>query len=107
MNKAPQIAVIGGGSWATALVKMLCNNVEQVNWWVRNRETAEYISKYHHNPNYLSCVEFVIKKIAVSSDLEKTISGSDVLIMAIPSAFLKDSLSSVTKEELKNKKIFS
>jgi glycerol-3-phosphate dehydrogenase (NAD(P)+) len=101
------IAVIGGGSWATALMKMLCNNCERVNWWVRNKETAEYISKFHHNPSYISSVEFEAKKINVSADLKKVISGSDVLIMAVPSAFLKGSLSSVTKEDLKNKKIFS
>ncbi|TAL60667.1 MAG: NAD(P)H-dependent glycerol-3-phosphate dehydrogenase [Bacteroidetes bacterium] len=101
------IAVIGGGSWATALVKMLCNNCESVGWWVRSKETAEYIKKYHHNPNYLSSVEFDVKKLSVTSDLKELISKSDVLIMAIPSAFLKESLAEITKEELKNKKIFS
>jgi glycerol-3-phosphate dehydrogenase (NAD(P)+) len=101
------IAVIGGGSWATALVKMLCNNMENVNWWVRSKETADYILKYHHNPNYISSVEFELKKINVSSDLKEIISASDVLIMAIPSAFLKESLAGITKEDLKNKKIFS
>lgn len=102
-----QITVIGGGSWATALVKMLCNNCERVNWWVRSKDTADYIKKYHHNPNYLSSVEFDIKKLFVSSDLGELVAASDVLIMAIPSAFLKESLSGITKEQLKNKKIFS
>ncbi len=101
------IAVIGGGSWATALVKMLCNNCASVNWWVRNKETAGYIKNFHHNPSYISSVEFEANKINVSSDLKEIISRSDVLIMAVPSAFLKESLSSITKEELKNKKIFS
>jgi len=101
------IAVIGGGSWATAIVKMLCNNCEQVAWWVRNKETAEYIKKYHHNPNYISSVEFEAKKINVSSDLKEVILKSDMLIMAVPSAFLKESLNGITKEELKNKIIFS
>ncbi len=101
------IAVIGGGSWATALVKMLCNNVEQVNWWVRSKETADYIKKYHHNPNYLSSVEFDIKKLSVTSELKELIAKSDILIMAIPSAFLKESLAELTKTDLKNKKIFS
>ena len=102
-----KIAVIGGGSWATALVKMLCNNCENVGWWVRNKETADYIQKYHHNPNYLSSVEFDIKKLSVTSDLKKLIAGADVLIMAIPSAFLKESLAGIEKADLKNKKIFS
>ena len=50
MNSEAQIAVIGGGSWATALVKILCNNSKNVGWWVRSKETADYINKYHHNP---------------------------------------------------------
>ncbi len=102
-----QIAVIGGGSWATAIVKMLCNNCGQVGWWVRNKETADYIKKYHHNPNYISSVEFEQKKLNVSSDLKKLVAESDVLVMAVPSAFLKESLKGISKEDLKNKKIFS
>ncbi len=111
------IAVIGGGSWATAIVKILCSNTGQVhpdgrmsyglNWWVRNKETADYIKKYHHNPNYISSVEFEAKKINVSSDLKAVIAGSEVLIMAVPSAFLKESLISVSKEDLEGKIIFS
>jgi glycerol-3-phosphate dehydrogenase (NAD(P)+) len=101
------IAVIGGGSWATALVKISCSNATQVSWWVRSQETAAYIHTFHHNPNYLSSVEFDIKKISVSSNLKEIISKADVIIMAIPSAFLKKSLAEIGKEELKNKKIFS
>lgn len=107
MNSYKNIAVIGGGSWATAIVKMLCNNTEQVGWWVRNKETADYIIKYHHNPSYISSVEFGAKKINVSSDLKEVISKSEALIMAVPSAFLKKSLSPITKDDLKEKIIFS
>jgi glycerol-3-phosphate dehydrogenase (NAD(P)+) len=107
MKTGTHLAVIGGGSWATALVKILCNNSKNIGWWVRNNETSDYINKYHHNPNYLSSVEFDIKKLSVSSDLKEVISKSDVIIMAIPSAFLKQSLAGITKEDLKNKKIFS
>jgi glycerol-3-phosphate dehydrogenase (NAD(P)+) len=102
-----QIAVIGGGSWATAIVKILCNNCDKVNWWVRNSETAGYIQKYHHNPDYISSVEFEAKKISVSSDLKEVVSKSDALILCVPSAFLKESLSPLKSEDLKNKKIFS
>lgn len=101
------IAVIGGGSWATALVKILCSNMEQVSWWVRSKETADYINKHHHNPNYISSVEFEEKKINVSSDLKQVISKSDTIILAIPSAFLKKSMNGIAKEDLKNKIIFS
>ncbi|MBI3500360.1 MAG: NAD(P)H-dependent glycerol-3-phosphate dehydrogenase [Bacteroidetes bacterium] len=107
MSSEKNIGVIGGGSWATAIVKIICSNVESVNWWVRNSETANYIQKYHHNPNYISSVEFEAKKISVSSDLKEIVSRSDVLIMAVPSAFLKESLSPMKANDLKNKKIFS
>jgi len=107
VRSSKQIAVIGGGSWATAIVKMLCNNCENVGWWVRNKETANYIKKYHHNPNYISSVELETKKINVSSDLKEVVLKSEVLIMAVPSAFLKESLAPVTKEDLKNKIVFS
>lgn len=107
MDKSPRIGVIGGGSWATALVKMLCNNCENINWFVRSSETANYITRFHHNPNYLSSVEFEIKKITVSAELSKVISGSDVLIMAVPSAFLKETLLTISEKDLKSKVIFS
>jgi glycerol-3-phosphate dehydrogenase (NAD(P)+) len=102
-----KIAVIGGGSWATALVKILCNTTGKVNWWVRNAETAAYIRKYHHNPNYISSVEFEIGKIDVTPDLKAVISGSDILVLAVPSAFLKETLRGISSGELKDKKIFS
>lgn len=102
-----QIAVIGGGSWATAIVKILCNNVETVNWWVRSKETVAFIKKYHRNPNYLSSVEFEIKKIAINESIKEVISRSDILIMAVPSAFLKEALAGISKEDLRTKKIFS
>ena len=101
------IAVIGGGSWATAIVKILCTTSDKINWWVRGKETADYITRYHHNPNYISSVEFDAKKIYVSSDLKEVASKSDVLIMAVPSAFLKESLSPLKADDLKSKKIFS
>lgn len=101
------IAVIGGGSWATALVKMLCNNVEKVNWWVRSKETVEHIQKYKHNPNYLSSVEFNTNKLSLGFEIKEILSASDIIILAVPSAFLKDAISSLKKEDLKNKIIFS
>lgn len=101
------VAVIGGGSWATAIAKMLCNNCSTVNWWMRNNAAVDYISRYHHNPNYLSSVEFDGNKIKVSSDIQEVIRNSDILIMAIPSAFLKECLEGVDKELVKKKIIFS
>ncbi len=107
MDKLPQIAVIGGGSWATAIVKMLCNNSPQVHWWIRNASTIEHIKKYNHNPNYLTSVEFNVDKLVLCTDLKEVISRADILIMAVPSAFLKDALSGLTEADFKNKKVFS
>jgi glycerol-3-phosphate dehydrogenase (NAD(P)+) len=102
-----KIGVIGGGSWATAIVKLLCNNCNQVGWWVRNEATAHHIATQHHNPHYLSSVVLDEKKIQVSADLEKVVKEAEVLIMAIPSAFLQSSLNSLSKESFRNKKIIS
>lgn len=103
----PIVAVIGGGSWATALVKILSNNVGKINWWVRSADTADFISKYKHNPNYLSDVEINLAKVTVSNDLTNVISTSDIIILAVPSAFLKPALEKISAEDFKNKNVFS
>lgn len=102
-----KIAVIGGGSWATAIVKMLCNNSDQVYWWIRNAASVEHIKKYKHNPNYLTSVEFDTNKLLLNTDLKEIVSKVDILVMAVPSAFLKDALSGLTPEDFKNKQVFS
>lgn len=107
MNSTKKIAVVGGGSWATAIVKMLCNNADHVHWWIRNPESIEHIKKFKHNPNYLTTVEFDTNKLTLYSDLKAIIKTADVLIMAIPSAFLKDALNGITAEDFKNKEVFS
>jgi glycerol-3-phosphate dehydrogenase (NAD(P)+) len=107
MSDFKKIAVIGGGSWATAIVKMLCNNMPQVYWWIRNQDTVNHIKKYKHNPNYLTSVEFDTDKLVLDSDIKNVIKNADVLIMAVPSAFLKQALSSIHPDDLKNKQIFS
>lgn len=107
MSTQTGIAVIGGGSWATAIVKILCNNSENINWWIRNAETVNYINKFHHNPNYLSSVEFEKKRIHVTADVKEAILKSDIIILAVPSAFLTEALKGITADELKNKLIFS
>ena len=102
-----RIAVIGGGSWATAIVKILLNNNEKVGWWMRNKESVEFIKKFKHNPHYLSSVEFDVKKLDVQYDLKSMVKNFDVLVMVVPAAFLEDALKQITKEDLKNKLIFS
>jgi glycerol-3-phosphate dehydrogenase (NAD(P)+) len=102
-----KIAVVGGGSWATALVKILCNNLSSVNWWMRNEDAVSHILKYRHNPNYLQSVEFDLNKINVSTDLEEVISSSNIVIIATPSAFLTAIFEPFPKDLLRDKIIFS
>ena len=64
-----KIAVIGGGSWATALVKILTENNDYVGWWMRDEESVTHIKRFHHNPRYLSSVELMTEKIDVSTDI--------------------------------------
>jgi glycerol-3-phosphate dehydrogenase (NAD(P)+) len=65
-----KIAILGAGSWATALVKILSNNVPQLSWWIRKKENIEYIKKYKHNPNYLSDIEIDLSKVTIYSSLK-------------------------------------
>ena len=92
MGKKHQVAVLGSGSWATALVKILLNNLEKIKWFIRNAETIDFIQKHHHNPKYISSVELLPDKIEFYDDIDDIINDSDVLIFAIPSPFLKESL---------------
>lgn len=107
MDATKKIAVIGGGSWATAIVKMLCNNAPHIYWWIRNTESVEHIKKFKRNPNYLTSVEFDTGKLTILSNLKEIIKQADVLIMAVPSAFLKDALTDLTPGDFKNKQVFS
>ena len=107
MQSTTKIAVIGGGSWATAIVKIVCNNVDKVSWWIRNEESVEYIKKYKHNPKYITSAELNTDKLFLSTDIKKIIQAADVVVLAVPSAFLKDSLSSLTTDDFKGKKVFS
>lgn len=107
MSDNQRIAVIGGGSWATALVKILCNNVTGVNWYIRSQNSVDHILAYKHNPKYLQSVEFDLSKINVSTELEQTIEASDVVIIATPSAFLTELFAELPEGILKDKIVFS
>lgn len=102
-----KIAVIGGGSWGTALVKLFCNNCNKVYWWIRNSEHAEHVKKFHHNPRYLQSVEFEEEKISVSDNLEETLSKADYIVMATPAAFLHQAVGHLSAGVFKNKVVFS
>ena len=106
MNNQPKIAVLGGGSWATAIMKMLTENLEIVGWYMRNEQAIEHIQKDHHNPNYIQSAEFNPAQLDLSSDINTTVSKYDILIFAVPSAFLTSELEKLTAS-LNDKIIFS
>lgn len=106
MNESPKFAVIGGGSWATAIAKMLCVNQPEICWYMRNQSAIDHIRTEKHNPNYLSSVEFDNSKLKLTTDINEAVKYADYLIFAIPSAFLNTELEKLT-ESLKDKVIFS
>ncbi|MBP6511350.1 MAG: NAD(P)-binding domain-containing protein, partial [Bacteroidia bacterium] len=102
-----KITVLGGGSWATALVKILSNGADEIQWWVRNPETVTFIQQYQHNPNYLSDVTLDLNKVKPTSNLKEAIKSSTIILLAVPSAFLKTTLENITEEDFFDKIVFS
>ncbi|MFZ1686074.1 MAG: NAD(P)H-dependent glycerol-3-phosphate dehydrogenase [Flavobacteriales bacterium] len=102
-----RIAVIGAGSWGTALVKLLTSTQQRVGWWVRRKETIAHIKKYGHNPDYISAAQFDVDRLAMNEDIHAVVKGADTLIIAVPSAFLKGALDQLDKSELAGKTVFS
>jgi glycerol-3-phosphate dehydrogenase (NAD(P)+) len=106
MNSKQKVAVIGGGSWATAIVKMLCENLDEVGWYMRSSYIIEHIRRNKHNPNYLSSAYFDPEKLKFAEDINEIIDYADYLIFAVPSAFLQGELDKITTS-LDEKVIFS
>ncbi|ETZ19967.1 NAD(P)H-dependent glycerol-3-phosphate dehydrogenase [Pedobacter sp. V48] len=105
----PKVAMIGGGSWATAIIKMLSDNftAKEIYWWMRNQESITHLQKYKHNPNYLSSVEIRIPEDNISNNISDIIEKAEYIILNVPAAFLKETLDGVSPEQLKGKKIIS
>ncbi|HZJ36968.1 MAG TPA: NAD(P)H-dependent glycerol-3-phosphate dehydrogenase [Gillisia sp.] len=106
MNNTPKFGVIGGGSWATAIVKMLSENLNEIQWYMRSTSAIDHIKTHKHNPNYLSSVEFDVGKLRLSNDINEVVKASDYIIFAIPSVFIKKELEKLNVS-LKDKIIIS
>ena len=102
-----RFGIIGSGSWATALTKILTDKDHTVNWWIRNKETIQYIRHRHHNPHYLSSANFNVSLLSMSADISEVVKASDVLIIAVPSAYVEESIRPLTPADWENKKIVS
>ena len=101
MNKTDQkedqvIGVVGSGSFATAIVKMLVENCKTVHWCVRNEFVKGAIELRHHNPSYLTAVNFDVKKLAITTDINELVSACDIVVLATPSIYLSDALDKMT-----------
>jgi len=102
-----KIGVLGGGSWATAIVKILTENLEQVNWWMRDQKSVDHIKKFHHNPRYIQSIQFAPEKINIDTDLQKIVDESDIIVVAVPSAFMAQAFDDVNLKGIENKIIIS
>ncbi|MCM1290716.1 MAG: NAD(P)-binding domain-containing protein [Prevotella sp.] len=96
MTPLGQIAVIGGGSWATALAKLLMGNCDRLVWYIRRPDRIEDFIKYRHNPVYLSDVSFDVHRIDFYSDINEVCRKADTLVIAVPSPYFKSEADKIT-----------
>jgi glycerol-3-phosphate dehydrogenase (NAD(P)+) len=102
-----QFGMIGSGSWATALAKILTDNGNTIHWWIRNADTIKHLKQRKHNPHYLSSAYFDVTQLKLSDDINVVIANSDALVIAVPSAYIENAFASIDKNALKGKKIIS
>ena len=100
-----QFGIIGSGSWATALAKLLTDNGNNINWWIRNNDTIKTIETRRHNPHYLHSAFFNVNQLTLSSNIAEVVANSDVLVIATPSAYAESALQQLDKNALQGKKI--
>lgn len=93
---------MGGGSWATAIAKMVLEKVDAINWYMRRDDRIEDFKRLEHNPSYLTSVHFDTKRIHFSSNINEIVTASDTLIFVTPSPYLKSHLKKL-KEKLHDK----
>jgi len=99
--------IIGNGSWATALAKMLTDNGNTIHWWMRNEASVAHLQQRHHNAQYLTSVSFSADKIKPTTDLKAVLSASDTLVFCVPSAYAMDVLKEIPRDALKDKTLIS
>ena len=100
------IAIIGSGSWATALAKIVMHNAPDINWYIRKQETIDEFIEIRRNPNHLEWAYFDVSRIHFSADINAVIEQSDLLVLAVPSPYLKQSLNDI-KVDMSQKMVIS
>lgn len=101
------IGIIGSGSWATAIAKIVTDNGHSINWWVRQSSNVDYFIKRHHNPHYLRNTYFDISSIQFTTSVKTLVADSDIIIIAVPSIHIAAALEGLEASAFKNKKIIS
>ncbi|KAA9039325.1 glycerol-3-phosphate dehydrogenase [Ginsengibacter hankyongi] len=102
-----KFGIIGSGSWGTALAKILTDNVNSINWWIRNETSIVHFKKRHHNLQYLSSAYFDTSLLHLTTNVEEVITNSDCIIVVVPSAYALNILGGLPKNIFQNKKIVS
>lgn len=96
MKSKTKVAVVGGGSWATALAKLLLGNVERISWFMRRPERIEEFRRKGHNPIYLSDIRFDVDRIDFYSDISEACADAEIIVFAVPSPFFPDTAAGIT-----------
>jgi len=102
-----RFGVIGSGSWATALAKILTDNRTPINWWIRNEAIIKHLQTRHHNLQYLPSVLFDTGLLTLSDRVEAIVAASDCLVIAVPSAYVAGALEALNKDAFAGKKVVS
>lgn len=100
------VAILGSGSWATALAKIVLHNEHEINWYIRKQETIDEFKEIRRNPNHLEWAYFDISRIHFSADINTVVDQSDLIVLAIPSPYLTQTLSEITVD-MSQKKVIS
>lgn len=88
-------------------MKLLSGNKEQVGWWVRRQTTIDHIAKYGHNPDYTTGAQLDASRLLMDTDIRTVVKEADVVVFAVPSAFLKAALDQLEPDALDGKTCFS
>lgn len=102
-----RFGVIGSGSWATALAKILTDNRNPIRWWIRNEAIIRHLKTRHHNPQYLSSVYFDTGLLSLSGSVAEVVEASDCVVMAVPSAYVAATIEGLDRQIFRGRKILS
>lgn len=99
--------LIGNGSWATAIAKILTDNGHKIHWWMRSQDAIDFFLEKHHNNTYLASVKFEMSQIKLTGNIEEVFEECDSIIICVPSAYLLSVIEPVDKKLFQSKTIIS